>query len=137
MTSNAVIAPILLSFILGSAVPRSAPLVCNVTALTPPQRARHAALSEKIRQAAAGRTDLPNGFAFSLDFSRLPLDAEGEPFCVVELAQWVDLESRCCPFLEFGIDVRPEGGGVSLRLTGGPGVKEFLAKDFPVPPKTH
>jgi hypothetical protein len=137
MTSNAVIAPILLSVALASAVPHSAPLVCNVSALSPAQRTRHTALSDKIRQAAAGRTELPNGYAIALDFSRLPLDAEGEPFCVVELAQWVDLESRCCPFLEFGIDVRSEGGSVSLRLTGGPGVKEFLAKEFPAGSKTR
>jgi hypothetical protein len=50
---------------------------------------------------------------------------------VVEIAEWVDLEARCCPFLDFGLGVRGKGtGSVALALTGGPGVKEFLKMEF-------
>jgi hypothetical protein len=48
----------------------------------------------------------------------------------VEVAEWVDLESRCCPFLEFGIDVSEKGRVVRLRLTGGKGVKSFLKSEL-------
>jgi RimJ/RimL family protein N-acetyltransferase len=42
------------------------------------------------------------------------------------LAEFVRLESRCCPFLRFRLTVEPAGGPVWLELTGGPGTREFL-----------
>jgi hypothetical protein len=106
------------------------PLACNVSALSASQRQRHAVLAERLAQAVVRREELSNGYALRLDLSRLPKDAAGEPFCVVEVAEWVDLESRCCPFLEFGIDVSGKGGPVTLRLTGGRNVKAFLEKEL-------
>ena len=41
-------------------------------------------------------------------------------------------ESRCCPFLDFGIDVRGKGGVIGLRLTGPGNVKPFLEEEFGV-----
>ena len=49
-----------------------------------------------------------------VDASRLP---------VTEIAESVALEARCCPFLDFRIDVRGEDGFVKLSLTGGKGLK--------------
>jgi hypothetical protein len=48
----------------------------------------------------------------------------------VEVAEWVDLEARCCPFLDFGIDVSGRGRTVRLRLTDGKGVKSFLKTEL-------
>lgn len=106
------------------------PLVCNVNALTAAQRDRHQKLGRLIRSAVAEKSELPNGYAYTLDLGRLPLDSSGEAFCVVEVAQWVELESRCCPFLAFGIDVEPKGKIVRLRLTGSKEVKAFLDSEL-------
>lgn len=38
----------------------------------------------------------------------------------------VEAERRCCKFLRFQIIVEPDGGPVSLELTGPPGTREFL-----------
>jgi hypothetical protein len=114
--------------------PSSPALACDVSALTEAERARHRQLSGKLIAALVRRVELSNGYAFVLDFSRLPADAQGRPFCVVEAAEWVDLESRCCPFLEFGIDLRPKERLTTLRLTGAAGVKWFLASEFPAEP---
>ena len=38
-----------------------------------------------------------------------------------------DAERRCCRFLRFQIIVEPDGGPVSVELTGPPGTREFLA----------
>jgi hypothetical protein len=51
---------------------------------------------------------------------------------IVEDAAAGYLESRCCPFLDFGIGLRGKGGVVNLRLTGGKEVKAFLETEFPL-----
>ncbi len=80
-------------------------LVCRIDALSASERFRQQVLAEKLARAIVEKTELPNGFLFALDLSRLPADAAGAPFCVVEVAEWVDLEARCCPFLAFGIEL--------------------------------
>lgn len=117
------------------------PLACRLDALSAPQRARHQKLTGLLQRAVVATRELPGGYELTLDLSRLPADAKGDPVCVVEIAEWVDLEARCCPFLDFGIampgksqGVAPEErrapGIVRLSLTGGPGVKEFLEMEF-------
>ena len=93
------------------------PFACNLNALTRPERDRHSVLIGKLAKAVVGRSELPNGYSFRLNPERLPL---------TELAEWVGYESRCCPFLEFGIELEGKGKAVTLRLTGGKGTKEFL-----------
>jgi hypothetical protein len=105
-------------------------LVCNVHALTAAQHGRHQKLGRMLRSSIVERAELENGYVYVLDLGRLPVDSAGAPFCVVEVAEWVDLESRCCPFLSFGIELEPKGKTVRLRLTGGKGVKAFLGSEL-------
>ena len=96
--------PVLVALAGGAAAAASAAAVgealsCRIDALSASQRSRHQLLGEKLASAVVGRTELPNGYVFALDLSRLPADAAGQAFCVVEVAEWVDLEARCCPFL--------------------------------------
>jgi hypothetical protein len=105
-------------------------LVCNVAALTAAQRDRHQKLGRLLRSAVVEKAEVENGYVHVLDLGRLPADTAGEAFCVVEVAEWVDLESRCCPFLAFGIELDPKGKTVRLRLTGGKGVKAFLESEI-------
>jgi hypothetical protein len=104
-------------------------LVCNVAALTAAQHERHQKLGRLLRSAVVQKAELENGYDFVMDLGRLPADSAGEAFCVVEVAEWVDLESRCCPFLSFGIELEPKGKTVRLRLTGGKGAKAFLESE--------
>jgi hypothetical protein len=117
---------------LGLSVPAfsEAPLACDVNALSASQRERHRALGGRLHSAVVDRVELANGYTLVLDLGRLPADSAGAPFCVVEVAEWVDLESRCCPFLDFGIDVSEKGRTVRLRLTGEKGVKAFLKTEL-------
>jgi hypothetical protein len=106
-------------------------LTCRLDALSPAQRARHQKLTTLLQRAIVQIRELPDGWQLGLDLSRLPADAQGDPVCVVEIAEWVDLEARCCPFLDFGLSVRGKGpGSVALALTGGPGVKEFVKMEL-------
>ena len=108
------------------------PLACRLDALNEAQRERHRRLTALLERAVAGSRELPDGYELALDLSRLPRDAHGDPVCVVELAEWADLESRCCPFLDFAIGLRGRDGRTTLALTGGPGVKAFLKMEFPL-----
>ena len=42
----------------------------------------------------------------------------------------VELERQCCRFLRFQITIEPDGGPVSVELTGPPGTREFVAALF-------
>ena len=46
---------------------------------------------------------------------------------VAALARVVDAERECCRFLRFVIAVEPDGGPVSLELSGPPGTRDFIA----------
>lgn len=116
------------------AAPPLEPLVCRLDALTPAQRERQQLLAARLKRAVVERAELPDGYSLTLDLARLSADSRGLPFCVVEVAEWVDLESRCCPFLDFGIDVKGKGGTVRLRLTGPENVKPFLEEELGLQP---
>jgi hypothetical protein len=90
-------------------------------ALTPSDRERHAALTEELKSGARWIQELPCGYAF-----RFPDDRS----LTRRVIEWVALERRCCPFLEFEILLGEEGEPVILRLTGREGVKEFLAAEL-------
>jgi hypothetical protein len=62
---------------------------------------------------------------FTDDGVRLSFSADAETLMM--LAQVVDAERRCCRFLRFVITVEPDGGPVSLELSGPAGTREFIA----------
>jgi hypothetical protein len=85
------------------------------------ERRHRAGLTAELASRLAGIEELPDGFAFIFPRER-PL--------FLTLAEWVTLERRCCPFLSFELVLEDREAPVSLRLTGRPGVKEFLRLEF-------
>ena len=61
--------------------------------------------------------ELPNGFSY-----RFPL----EESTLRDLAEIIDLERKCCPFLDFRLVLNAGNDFVSLELTGAEGTKEML-----------
>jgi hypothetical protein len=55
----------------------------------------------------AMRTELGDGYRFTIDRAHLS---------VAELAEWVADESRCCPAVDFHVEL-PAFGPLTLRLT--------------------
>ena len=96
-------------------------IVCNVTALSPQQRQRRAALAGQLKQALQAIQELPDGYAIRL---------HRDDSTWMTAAEFVPLECRCCPFLAFSLEVECEGGPIWLRLVGREGVKEFLRSEF-------
>ena len=94
-------------------------LACNMNALSPEQRTRHAAVTQRLL-ATAARSELPDGHLFLVDRHAIS---------VAELAEWVADESRCCPAVDFEVGL-PAFGALTLRLGGGADVKEFIAAEL-------
>lgn len=90
-----------------------------MNALTGEQRARHVAMTRRLLEHAT-REALPDGYVFTVDRQRVsPAD----------LAEWVADESRCCPAVDFHLEL-PAFGPLTLRMDGGADVKEFVAAEL-------
>ena len=94
-------------------------LACDLTALTAEQRTRHAAVTKRLLEHST-RKELAGGYLFTIDRRHIS---------VPELAEWVADESRCCPAVDFHIEL-PAFGSLTLRLDGGTDVKRFIAAEL-------
>jgi hypothetical protein len=94
---------------------------CNTKSLSIAEWAHKRQISQKMKIARAEREELVNGYAFRFRLEEVSL---------IELADWVSSEARCCPFFGMSIEVEPDGGPLWLRLTGKEGVKQFIRMEF-------
>ena len=101
-------------------LPPEPPIACQLKALNAAQRARQRILVETARAKILKTSELEDGYAL-----QFPPDQE----TVLELAEWLSLERRCCAFAEFAIEWRWDDT-VWVRLTGGQGAKEVLAAEM-------
>ena len=99
----------------------AAPLACNLKAFTPAERADWRKQLDHVMAAVSTARELPDGYSFRVDTHRASS---------IDVARWIELERKCCPFFSFELSVRGEDGDLWLNLRGGAGVKEFIAEDF-------
>jgi hypothetical protein len=92
------------------------PVVCTLTPAALKAR-REGALTDLVRRAQA-HEELPQGH-------HLQFGATDD--ILASIAQTIDAERQCCRFLRFIITVEPDGGPISLELTGPPGTREFIS----------
>jgi hypothetical protein len=95
--------------------------VCNLGVMNQEERARYKALSRKLMGAGEERRELDNGYAFRLATQKISL---------VEIADWIAMERRCCPFFNLQIEAQPNDGPIWLRMTGGSGIKQFILSEI-------
>lgn len=105
----------------GQAVTESSRFYCNLNALTPAERARQKQLSTQLAASRIEMKELPDGYAFRLQRGAVS---------VADLAEWVSLETKCCPFFSFDIELERDNGPLWLKLRGEEGVKQFIVSDF-------
>jgi len=96
-------------------------IACNPHAVPANQRERWMIVGTQLYAAVQEVQELPDGYAF-----RLPTDPE----VLLLVAEDLNMERLCCPFLRFTLEIEPNGGPFWLRFTGGEGVKEFLRMSF-------
>ncbi len=97
------------------------PIACIPDALSAEQQARWMEVGPQLYAAVQEVQELPDGYAF-----RLPSDAE----MLLLVAEDLNFERLCCPFLRFTLDIAPNGAPFWLHFTGGEGVKAFLRLNF-------
>src|SRR5712692_5325530 len=76
-----------------ASAPVGEPLVCRLDALSPSERERHQRLTETLRRTVTETSELPTGYALTLDLSRLPADAKGLPVSLLPVSGFRDLPS--------------------------------------------
>ena len=103
----------------GKALP---PIACNMKALTSQQRNQLEQVGEHVISAITASRELSDGYTFSVDPAKASL---------MDVAQWLELWRRCCPFYEFQIDVHAADGSLWLSVKGRRGVKEYIPVDSP------
>jgi len=101
---------------------QASPIACRIDALSPDERTRRSEVVDLIRATLYRRSETEDGIVFQW---------ASEEHLPALIGEFVALESRCCPFIRFTMDVEAERGRVSLRLGGREGVKEFLQVAFP------
>ena len=92
----------------------SLPIAC---VLSPDEiRERRSGLLPGLAASATEIGSLEDGFriVFKADVS------------LTAIAEVIEQERRCCPFLQFALLVVPAGQPIELAVTGPPGTREFL-----------
>ncbi len=90
-------------------------------AISPEVKNRHREIWGIVERSALGIDELEAGYAIRFRF---------EDTLFLSLAELVTYERLCCPFLHFGLELKPDDEEVNLRLTGGDGVKEYLSMEL-------
>lgn len=94
-------------------------ITCDTSALDEAERERHEEVSRTLLTSVADVRETPNGYALVLP----PDDGT-----VREAGAFISRERRCCPFLEFTLEVGTDENPVLLTLSGGDGVKPYLER---------
>jgi hypothetical protein len=96
--------------------------MCYLRALTSAEREEQVDVASRLLKSLLETRELADGYAFELDSRRISF---------TEVARWIDLERRCCPFFDFYLELRRHNGPITVRLTGREGVKAFIRTEFP------
>jgi hypothetical protein len=94
---------------------------CNLNALSPKERAKHEKLGLKVWAARVTTEELEDGYAFQLQKEKISL---------VELAEWITDEDKCCSFFHFEVEVERNRGPLWLKIRGDEGIKRFIRATF-------
>lgn len=84
------------------------PVACSL--LDSELQGRRRDVLQKVRREVSAVKELENGFTYCF-----PLDGT-DGTRIRELAEMVELERHCCPFLKFSITVEPGNGLVWLEM---------------------
>ena len=97
----------------------SLPVACSLMDSELQERRRN--VLQRVRSMVSEVKEVDHGFIY-----RFPSDGAW----IRELANLVELEHQCCPFLKFTITVESGDGPVWLEMTGPDGTKAFLSEVF-------
>ena len=98
-------------------------IACVPSAIPPAERATHFALARQLfTEMAQERLDLQEGYGFR--FSSDAFEA---------VARFVANERKCCPFIDFELQLTREPSVLWLRMSGPEGTRAVLQAELDVP----
>lgn len=92
------------------------PVACTLSPAA--LRTRREGLLSQLLRRAVEHQELSDGH-------RLRFAADEDMLAMITRA--VEAERLCCRFLRFQITVEPDGGPISVELSGPPGTREFIS----------
>jgi hypothetical protein len=98
------------------------PIACRLDALSPAERQRQKTLRTQLDAAVVRVSETADGYVFIY---------RDDSDVLLQAAEWLALERRCCPFLDFELAWRADSQAPTLRVGGSdPAVKTFIADTF-------
>lgn len=97
------------------------PLACQMNSLTESEREARKDLLYKLVSSLLERKKIPDGLLFQLRYTDKVWFA---------VSEFVTLEKRCCPFLNFKLDLISDSSDFTLRIDGPTGTSEFLEAEL-------
>lgn len=103
----------------GSPAEAERPIACDMTALSAAERARYDSLRPRVLGAVDQVQETPTGFRLRI----------GSSTSTAAIAEWMDMEHRCCPFLDIDLALRADGTNW-IQIGGSATIKAFLDEEF-------
>ena len=91
------------------------PIACNLSDAR--EVAARGAAVEDLFRGVVGFDELADGYEFTFP---------GDDQWAAKLIEFVATERKCCPFFVFELVFEQNCGPIRLRLSGSPGVKDFI-----------
>lgn len=98
---------------------KNIPILCTLNDAA--FRERESAVLQKMKAAVVDANETDDGYAFRFH-------SDDDSFAM--LNEFMVLERRCCPFLDFKLTLPRGWGDIHLELTGPEGAKDFIAANF-------
>lgn len=100
------------------------PIACDLEALTESENRLRQECFEILEAAKVTEKRTKRGVRWTVRSTRETIQAAGT---------FIVLESRCCPFLGFRLEISPSADSLTLTLTGPEGIHEFLGREMKKP----
>lgn len=91
--------------------------VCNISVLSSEQRKEHSEATVKIFSAVSKLEENADGYTFYVPLNDISFE---------DISEWVELETKCCSFMNFDLTLENESNLSVLKINGGEKAKDFL-----------
>ena len=95
------------------------PIACDMSALSSAERQRYDSLRPRVLQALDQVQEMPTAFRLRI----------GSSVAIADAAEWIEMEHRCCAFLDITLSLRGDGT-TWVEIGGTAAIKAFLKEEF-------
>lgn len=95
------------------------PIACDISALSSAERQRYDSLRPRVLQAPDEVQEMPTAFRLRI----------GSSVAIADAAEWIEMEHRCCAFLDITLSLRGDGT-TWVEIGGSAAIKAFLKEEF-------